>query len=231
MPAPPDCPGGKGYVPETARQLAVGTTTVTLVDLGITGATIGRDMQDLGNLYGFNVPGNMIQNELPVAPSNSTVFSVYGGLNDTLVIANAIDNGAAGSDPTGYINAKIQAVRDDYANLIQGLRLRAPLAEIVVINLPNVARLPFASSYPPADQTYFRQISVGIDMQVINPLASQGIPVVDLLCNAQSYQASNYYLDGLHPNDPGYSVIAAQLKAAISSSNYPPPLQDCSYMS
>jgi hypothetical protein len=66
---------------------------------------------------------------------------------------------------------------------------------------------------------------------VVNPLTSQGVIVVDLMCDARIYQPSNYSADGFHPNDAGYAVIAGEVVRAETSSSYPAPQASCSAMS
>ena len=64
---------------------------------------------------------------------------------------------------------------------------------------------------------------------VVNPLTAQNVVVVDLMCDARTYLASNYSSDGLHPNDAGYAFIASEVVRAVTSS-YPPPQSSCSAM-
>ena len=65
---------------------------------------------------------------------------------------------------------------------------------------------------------------------VVNALTAQGIVVIDLMCDARTYLASNYSSDGFHPNDAGYAFIAGEVVKAITSSSYPAPLNSCSQM-
>jgi lysophospholipase L1-like esterase len=64
----------------------------------------------------------------------------------------------------------------------------------------------------------------------VNVLTSQNVTVVDLMCDARSYVASNYSGDGLHPNDAGYAFIAGEVVRAITSASYPTPQSSCSGM-
>ena len=230
MPTPANCPGGTGYVPDAARQLVAGGASVQLVDLGISGAVIGPDIESLGNAYGAGIPGNLLQNELPLFPADSTLVTILTGPNDALAIANAAAQGAGGSDPSAFISAQIQAFGRDYSALLSGIRSKAPSARVVVANVPNLAALPFAAPLPAAQRGLLRQVSVGLSTQVINPLSSSGIRVVDLLCDNRSYVAANYSPDGYHPNDAGYSVLATVMATAGTSSSYPAPQSTCPQM-
>ena len=71
--------------------------------------------------------------------------------------------------------------------------------------------------------------SVGFDLNIINKVTSSGIPVADLLCDSASYNSSDFYTDGFHPNDSGYAVIAALLYADLTTSSPPAPSSKCSY--
>jgi lysophospholipase L1-like esterase len=63
---------------------------------------------------------------------------------------------------------------------------------------------------------------------VVNALTAQNVVVIDLMCDARSYQASTYSSDGLHPSDAGYAFIAAEVVRAITTTNYPAPQSTCS---
>ena len=59
---------------------------------------------------------------------------------------------------------------------------------------------------------------------------SSSVTVIDLMCDARSYVASNYSGDGLHPNDAGYAFISSEVVKAITSGSYPAPQSSCSGM-
>jgi hypothetical protein len=66
---------------------------------------------------------------------------------------------------------------------------------------------------------------------VVNPLVSQGVVVIDVLCDPRMYQPSNFFTDGFHPNDAGYTFLAGEVVRAITSSTYPAPQASCGFMS
>src|SRR5215469_12472218 len=98
MPSPANCPGGKGYVPGIAGRLTSSTGAVVLTDLGISGAVAGPTERTLGNTYepflfgcsssGPNVciPGDFIDDELPLIPGNQDLVTIFAGGNDTNAI-------------------------------------------------------------------------------------------------------------------------------------------------
>jgi lysophospholipase L1-like esterase len=73
-------------------------------------------------------------------------------------------------------------------------------------------------------------LSVGMTTAAINPLTTQNVLVVDMMCDARSYQASTYSSDGFHPSDTGYAWIAGEVVAAATTS-YKPPQASCAQMS
>jgi lysophospholipase L1-like esterase len=221
------CPDGTGYVPDIVRQLRAGGATVTLMNLGIPAAVIGPDIQAIAVATGRQVPGNFIEQEMPFVPRDSTLVSIVAGANDANAIADAVNRGAGGNDPNGYVDTQIRAFANDCLALVRGIRSRAPSARIVAANLPNLAGLPYTSGYAPSAQQLMQRISVGFTTQAINPLVAQSVPVVDLMCDPRSYEARNYSSDGLHPNDAGYAYIASEFVKAINSSNYPAPQASC----
>jgi lysophospholipase L1-like esterase len=225
-----DCPNGMGYVQLIARQLQGQGLTVTLSNLGIPGAVIGPGVQALAAQYHRSVPANFIQGEVPFLPRNSTLVTVFAGGNDVNTVGEVIRDGAGGSDPSTFIDQQIKAFGGEYATLIAGIRDRAPGARIVVANLPNFAAIPMTSGYTADERQLIQKISVGFSTQVINPLSSQGIAVVDLLCNSRFADPAIFSPDGFHPNDAGYAILAAEMMKAITASSSPAPAASCALM-
>lgn len=225
-----DCPDGLGYIQTIARQLRGQGMTVTLVNLGIPGAVIGPGVQSLAAQYGRSVPSNFIDGEVPFIPRNSTLITIFAGGNDVNTIGATIRSGAGGADPWSYIDQQVKAFGGEYTTMISRIRDRVPSARIVVVNLPNFAAIPMTSGYTLEEKQMMQKISVGMSTQVINPLASQGIPVVDLLCNGQFANASIFSADGFHPNDAGYAILAAETMKAIASAGVATAASSCAQM-
>jgi lysophospholipase L1-like esterase len=219
------CPNGTGWVPVLARRLEA-----TLVNLAISGATIGPDTQALGIRYGRNVPANYLDQELPLVPSNSTLITVFAGANDTLAVLAAAQGGAGGPDTRAFIDSQIQVFRRDFDRLINGIRDRAPRAKIVVANLPNVASTPMVQATPRETQQILQRLSVGFATEAMNKYASEGVLVIDFLCNSRILNPSFYSSDGFHGNDTGYAFIANEVFNAINQPNAPVPQASCPEM-
>src|SRR5207302_1281722 len=64
------CPDGMGYVPVTGRQLQARGFQVSLLNLGIPTAVIGRDFQTLGQQYGRTIEANFIESEMSFVQPN-----------------------------------------------------------------------------------------------------------------------------------------------------------------
>jgi lysophospholipase L1-like esterase len=225
-----DCPGGTAYVPRVLRHLREATPSTALTNLGIPGAVMSREVQDLANSVGIGVNQNLLQHEAPFTPRDTTVVTIFAGANDTNHIATALDRGTAGgADPNAFIDRQIAEFVNDYIDLLGQVRGRTSSPRIVVLNLPNFAGLPFAVGRPTRDRQWLQRLSVGFSQQAVNVLAAQGIPVVDLLCNARSYQASSYSSDGFHPNDTGYAFIAEEIIRALNGQSAP-PAANCAQM-
>jgi lysophospholipase L1-like esterase len=222
-----DCDGG-GYVWVAARQLRSQRYTVRVVNLGIPTAVISRAFQDLGTQNGRTIAGNLIDQEMPFVERESTMVTVFTGANDVIAITAALGNGAGGSDPAAFIDQKVSAFRNEYATLLSGIRARAPSARIVVLNLPNLARLPFLAAASTGQKQAAQRASVAMTTGVLNPTSSA--TVVDLMCDARLYQASNYSSDGFHPNDSGYAILGAEIARAVTDSTYPTPRSSCPQM-
>lgn len=235
-----ECTNGMGYVPVIERRLKAAGATVTPLNLGIPAALIGPGFQALATQYGAGFPqipgydlnkaGNMIDGQAPFVQRDSTLVTIFAGGNDVRTVARALDRGAGGSDPQAFVDQQIANFRNDYRTLVGAITARAPRARIVVANLPNFAGLPYTSGYAASEKLWIQRVSVGFSTQAINPLASQGVFVVDLLCNGQFNSPSVFSSDGFHPNDTGYALLADLYLAAINASSYPPPATNCAQM-
>jgi lysophospholipase L1-like esterase len=210
------CENGTGYVPTLARLLRAGRE-VTVVNLGIPAAVLSPAMFDLGRRFGRDIPANFIERELPFVPADSTLITVLGGPNDVNALGEAVLRGAAGNNEVkGFLDSQIRAFGADYDRLVQGLRSRAPGALIVLINVPNMAALPYAAGQPLLNRQGLQYISVGFTRE-INRQSSSRLVVVDAMCDPQTYGASFFSSDGFHPNDAGYSYLAQRLLAVVNT--------------
>ena len=249
--AVPTCPGGTGYVPDLAKLLTNAGSVVTLNDLGISGAVLGPDILSTVNMYGAlgtpdecmprtagvdADPADFITAELPHLTGTETLVTVFAGGNDTNGIANAAGCMAAANPPAttsqidAFVATEIGAFGADLETLLGAVHAKAPNAKIYVANLPNFALIPVGQEQSVAGQQLLSAISVGIDLQVIDPIAATGTPVIDLLCNPQSYVPANFYTDGFHPNDAGYAAFAAAFYAQITATTPAAPSSTCSYI-
>ena len=222
-----DC-NGTGYVWVAGRQLRSQGYTVTIGNLGIPAAVISRTFQDLGSQNGRIIGGNLIEQEMPFVSRNADLITVFTGANDVNAITAALGNGAGGSDPAAYIDQKVSTFASDFATLINGIRGRATQARIVVLNLPNLAALPFLATASLAQKQAAQRASVRMTTTGINTV--QGVTVIDLLCDARLYQSSYYSSDGFHPNDAGYALIGGEVVKALTSSSYAAPRGSCPQM-
>jgi lysophospholipase L1-like esterase len=225
-----DCPNGMGYVPVTARQLRNQGFTVTLRNLGIPTAVIGRDFQTMGQQLGRTIEANFIESEMPFVQTNATVITIFAGLNEINTITAALGAGAGGTDRNGFIDSQVRAFGADYATLLQGIASRAGSPKLVILNVPNAAGMPYLAGASLAQRQAAQRAAVAMTRTVVNPLAGPNTVVVDLMCDARSYLPSTYSSDGLHPSDGGYAFIAADVVRAITTTSYPAPQNSCSAM-
>jgi lysophospholipase L1-like esterase len=224
------CPNGTGYVYVATRSMQSQGFKVNLLDLGIVTAVIGPDFQSLGTQYGHFVAGNFIGDEMPFVDTSSTVVTVFAGGNEINVITAALGGGAGASDQGGYIDGEVRAFGADYNTLLAGIRARAGNPRIVLLNVPNLAGLPILAGASTPQRQAAQRAAVGMTTTVVNPLASQAIVVIDLMCDPRSYDPSHYSSDGFHPNDAGYAFIASEVVKAITGSSYPLPQASCAQM-
>jgi lysophospholipase L1-like esterase len=225
------CPEGKGYVQEVVRRLQASGKTVTLQNLGVPGAVLSRATQNLGNQLNRGIAINFLQDEAPFVRTDSTLVTVFAGGNDANTIGSALKAGLGGSNATVWMNQQIAAFAADMASLVTAIKARAPKARIVILNLPNLAAMPYSSGNTLQEKQVLQQIAVGLNAG-INATASQGAIVVDMMCDSRLYSSSIFSSDGFHPNDAGYSLFADLIFAVSqTTSSTTTPKSSCSYMS
>jgi lysophospholipase L1-like esterase len=222
------CPNGTGYVQTVTRRLKAAHTDFDSSNLGIPGAVISRRLMDLGNSLGRDIFGNFIDAQMPFVLRDSTVVTVFTGGNDVNTIGAAVRAGRANGNTAAYIDTQISAFAQDFRDLIAGIRARSASSRVIVLNLPNMARLPYAAGVSSSEREHLRRLAVGFSA-AMNATRTADILVVDLMCHAPVYQSGIYSSDGFHPNDAGYAMLADLVSAAITT---PPaaPATSCSFM-
>jgi lysophospholipase L1-like esterase len=224
------CPDGTGYVQVTKRRLEAAGKTVTLLNLGIPGSVLGPDIEAIGNSLGRGIPGNFLEREMPFVARDSTLVTIFAGGNDANTIAAALEAGMGGNDPVSYANTLSSGFGRDLNALVSGVKSRAPSARIVLLNLPNLAGLPYMAGRTLPQKQGMQAIAVSLSAKA-NALVSQGVLVIDLMCDPRAYIAGNYSSDGFHPNDAGYAFIADLVYTAAASGTASPPRSACAQMS
>jgi lysophospholipase L1-like esterase len=224
-----DCPGGTGYVFVAGRQLRAQGFTVRVDSLGLPGVGVSRRFQDLGVRYGRDVPANLIDGQVPFVRSDVTMATIFTGANDVNVITAALGGGAGGTDAVAYIDQQVGAFREDFNTLVDRLRSRAPAARLVILNVPNLGALPLLAGASAAQRQAAQRASVGITT-AINGTASDGVRIIDVMCDSRLYLRSSLYADGFHPNDAGYTLLAAEVVRAATAASYPAPQRACAAM-
>jgi lysophospholipase L1-like esterase len=226
-----DCPNGTGYPQVATRQLKALGFNLGLANLGIPTAVIGPDFQALGQQFNRTILANFITDEVPLVRTTATLITIFAGANEINTITSALGGGAGAAGQAAYIDAQVKAFGADYTTLLNGIRNRAGSARIIALNVPNLAGFPFLAQASLAQRQAAQRAAVGMTKTVVNPLVSQGVIVVDVMCDSRMYLPSNYSSDGFHPNDAGYAFIGAEIVRAVTSSTYPVPQSDCGFMS
>ena len=224
------CPDGTGYVQVIARKYSSAGKTVTLQNLGVPGAALSKTFQDIGNQVNRGIVVNFLSDEMPFIKTDATLVTVFAGGNDANAVATAAKNGLGGVDPTAWVNTQIQTFGRDMTSLVNGIKARAPKARIIILNLPNLAVMPYSSGNSASDNRALQAIAVGMNAQ-INATASLGATIVDLMCDSRVYSASIFSSDGFHPNDTGYSLFADLIFAAAATTSSTSPKSSCAAMS
>jgi len=228
-----ECTTGPGYVQQVTRRLQSDGRTVTLQNLGVPGAVLSPEVQSLlqssggCQAQGFNICRNVLV-DAPYVRRTSTLVTVFIGANDANAIGRAVRNGQAGSDPAAYIQSQIDKFARDMTTFVSTVRGRSPETRIIALNLPNMAHTPYAAGLPLSEKRVLQQLTVGFAAG-INALTSQGVTVVDLMCDPNFYNPSIFSPDGFHPNDAGYTYLT-ELVYAAATAPAPSPRSSCSFM-
>lgn len=228
LPLATSCRESTGYVGVVQRRLS-DSRAVSLLNLALPGGVLSPDVETLGDELGRNIPGNFLSQLAPFVPPGTTLVTIFAGGNDANTIATAIGAGRGGTDPAAWLTLQVQGFARDYARLVDIIRARAPGAFIVILNAPNFGALPYVAGRPLAERRIVQEVSVRLTREAINPLASR-VPVVDLMCDARSYQPGIYSADGFHPNDQGHAYLAEVLLQAITTGTAPAPAGTCAFM-
>jgi lysophospholipase L1-like esterase len=211
------CEDGTGYVGLLARHLR-GSREVTLMNLGIPASVLSPAIEAIARQSGREVTGNFVDREMPFVPTDSTLVTIFGGVNDANAVGDAIEKGAAGANLSGYIETQTQAFGADFDRLVRGVRGRAPDAYIIVLTVPNLAGLPYAAGYPMMHRRVLQAVSVAFSREASRQ-AGNGVVVMDLMCDPGMYNPSHFSRDGFHPNDAGYAHITARLIEIVNGAS------------
>lgn len=246
--ANPKCPGGTGYVPDIANILSQPPGRVSLNDLGISGAVVGPNVKAIllscpafasqnPNLHDF------VTDELPSYPVGENLVTIFAGGNDVrdLFIANGLLG--CGLNTTTYFGA----FGADFTTILTRVHSLNPAAHIIVADLPNLGLIPLGvclgaspsnpppfctASDPPGNNPFAQaglgQLAQALDVQVYQTIFNNTrIPMVDLLCDPNSYNPTNFSPDGFHPDDAGYAQLAQNYLLYFKSLSPPAPSFTC----
>jgi lysophospholipase L1-like esterase len=158
---------------------------------------------------------------MPFVPRETTLVTIFGGGNDANAVGDAIEQGAAGSDISGYVAQQARAFGADFDRLVAGVKDRVPAAFVIVINVPNLGLIPYSQRYPLEHRRVLQQISVAFSREA-NRQAGSGVAVLDAMFDPAFYLPSHFSSDGFHPNDAGYAHLASRLAAIVNGSTSAP---------
>lgn len=219
------CSNGTGYVQLLQRRLEQGGP-VAYQNVGVPGSVLSPSIEDLSRRVGRGVSNNLLTNQTPFVRANDTVVTVFAGGNDGNIIAEAVKAQLAGDDPRAFIDQQVGKWGDDYGALVRAVRQKAPGARVVVLNLPNLAAMPYVARFTTFEKSILQRVAVGLSERV-NALAASNVHVVDLLCDARVIEPASFSPDGFHPSDRGYALMAELAYPAMVNATHPAPAGDC----
>ena len=219
------CAGGTGYVQILQRRLEqIGP--VAYLNVGVPGSVLNLQMEELGRRVGRDIRNNLLTNQTPFVRTTDTVVTVFAGGNDGNIIAEAVRAQLAGDNPRAFIDQQVATWGADYAALVRAVRQKAPGARVVVLNVPNLAAMPYVARFSTFEKSILQRVAVGLSERV-NALAATNVHVVDLMCDGRVIEPSSFSGDGFHPSDRGYALMAELAYPAMVNPSHPAPAADC----
>lgn len=160
-------------------------------------------------LYNLGCPGvlinHLVKYQLPAAVSVSPdVVTIWTGGNDVI----------KGGSP--------EAFAAHLNHLLTELQSRTR-AVIVVGNLPEMDRQPFARKKSARQQRRLRERSAAFNAAIESAAARHRVAVADLRSGSLMYDAAHFSQDGVHPNEAGYVGIADRFWKALAPRWEAPP--------
>jgi lysophospholipase L1-like esterase len=219
------CANGTGYVQLLQRRLEQ-TGPVAYQNWGVPGAVLSPAIEDLSRKVGRGVSNNLLTNQAPFVRPNDTVVTSFAGGNDGNIIAEAVRAQLAGDDPRAFIDQQVAKWGEDYAALVRAVRQKAPGVRVVVLNLPNLAAMPYVARFSTFEKSILQRVAVGLSERV-NALATTNVHVVDLMCDGRVIEPASFSADGFHPSDRGYALMAELAYPAAVNGSHSAPAADC----
>ena len=200
-----------------------------LTNLGIPASVLSPAIHQIAQANGRDIPANFVDRELPFVPVNTTLVTIFRGANDTNALAEAIDKGAAGNDLRATLPRRFVRSAPTTIGSFAASAPRAADAFIIVVNVPNMAGLPYASAYSVSRrQVKLQAIAVGFARGGQSPgwrrRGRAGYPL-----RSAGVDRGRFSSDGFHPNDTGYAYLAERLLAIVNGAT-PPVAASCSQM-
>jgi lysophospholipase L1-like esterase len=183
-------------------------------------------IEDLSRRVGRSVSNNLLTNQTPFVRASDTVVTVFAGGNDGNIIAEAVRAQLAGDNPRAFIDQQVAQWGEDYAALVRAVRQKAPGARVVLLNLPNLAAMPYVARFSTFEKSILQRVAVGLSERV-NALATTNVHVVDLMCDGRVIEPASFSADGFHPSDRGYALMAELAYPAAVNGSHSAPAADC----
>ncbi|MGE3845061.1 MAG: SGNH/GDSL hydrolase family protein [Vicinamibacterales bacterium] len=225
VPCSSPCTDGTGYVQLLQRQLEQ-NGPLAYQNIGVPGTVLNPAIEELSRRVGRGVSNNILTNQTPFVRTTDTIVTVFAGGNDGNIIAEAVRAQLGGDDPRAFIDQQVARWGEDYATVVHLIRQKAPTARIVLLNLPNLAAMPYVARFSTFEKSILQRVAVGLSDRV-NALAAPNVHIVDLMCDARVIEPASFSADGFHPSDRGYALMAELAYPAMVNASHPAPAPDC----
>lgn len=143
--------------------------------------------------------------QIPMMSPAATVVVLFIGNNDR--------------QPVAYGSYPMAQWKEDYDWAVEAVHERAPHARLILATLPNPAYVPFFTRGLQNNRLSAEQRTIvgNATLEMDRFIQAHDLDIADLLCEPALYDEGTLDGDKFHPNDVGFSRIAARILKILAS--------------
>ncbi|HEY3413675.1 MAG TPA: GDSL-type esterase/lipase family protein [Armatimonadota bacterium] len=155
---------------------------------------------------GLTAPEIRDQELNPAILAQPDIVTLWAGANDVRVSIQK-------QETTAVLQSGFELA---YTTILSRLRGETH-AFIVTANIPDLSLVPSAVFLTAPLRQLAHDDSLAVNQSIARVAAAYGVPVIDLFSDPTSYDPANFWVDGFHPNDQGYLILAMRFEAVLQA--------------